>query len=208
MRTAQQEDTLSSGPWGGLGVLHQRQATERRWFFGHHRNLYFWWGSVKGTMFSSTLLWKGRIMSHTKGQGIQEGLQLRQSRGTMLLQITFLKIKEGVVGTYTLQSLLQPSSVGHRLLSSSGIGSSVATTTDRESWQSRLKSRVKVREVGPFRVPCTWPGIWPNSTWERGVVGGQRQYTQRQHILFHLLLLVFWISFISSQIKASGGKKK
>lgn len=56
-------------------------------------------------------------MSHTKGQDIQEGPQVHQYRGTTFLQITFLKIKEeGVVGTYTLQSLLHPSRVGHHLL--------------------------------------------------------------------------------------------
>lgn len=109
-------------------------------------------------MFSSTLLWKGQIMFHTKGQGIQEGLQLHLYRGTTFLQITFLNIKEeGVGGTYTLQSLLQPSSVGDCSLCYLRYGYQYSHNCRqlRESRQSRLKSRVTAQEVSPFGAPIT-----------------------------------------------------
>ena len=68
-----------------------RLGLEDRWTFVqlfHNRAKL---SQVKDAMFRSVLLWQGQITSHTQGQGFQEGLQLHQHRGTMFLQITFLK---------------------------------------------------------------------------------------------------------------------
>lgn len=100
MKTAQQADTLCSGPWRGLGTLTRNKlqnednfaslwasqkltlleglSLDDRWsyiqLFYNSAKL----SQIKGTTFSSTLLWKRQMMSHTKGWGIQKWLQLHQ----------------------------------------------------------------------------------------------------------------------------------